>query len=141
MQRQLFIITFHELRKCLNSTFYFSFLKADGTPLLISMDFCYVYVYLNSPFFLATIKTLCGHRDRDAVSRCIKDKRIIRNTPSCFSFEISKQLQCSRSSSWIHLGVNLGLPKVKEMAFKTLLGLSAIIITEAADGPHFSLAT
>lgn len=30
------------------------------------------------------------------------------------------------------------LSKVKEMAFKALLGLAAIIITEATDGPSFT---
>lgn len=38
------------------------------------------------------------------------------------------------ASSWIQ-GANLGLSKVKEIAFKALLGLFAIIVTEATDGP------
>ena len=64
---------------------------------------------------------------------CITDKRITGNTPSCTSLEISKLLQCSKMPD-----ANLFLCKVKEMAFKASTGLSAIIITDATDGPSFA---
>lgn len=93
------------------------------------MYYIYIYIFL----FLATMKLLCGTEIEMQKTRCITDKRITGNAPSCSSFEISKPLQCSRMPS-----ANLSLSKVKEMAFKALLGLAAIIITEATDGPSFA---
>lgn len=67
--------------------------------------------------FLAAVS---HHSDREIElqkTRCITDKRITGNPPACSSFEISKPVRFSRSSSWM-LNANLGPPKSKRWLSK-----------------------